>query len=97
MLISLIVLLLCIYQVIRFYILYIFTIKLVFQISYSKNSQRCNVLFICQVAAYEFSFQVRINSFEASELYTQRHLSKSAVTPKATPLIRPCYVQATGM
>lgn len=63
----------------------------------SKNSQRCNVLFICQVAAYEFSFQVRINSFEASELYTQRHLSKSAVTPKATPLIRPCYVQATGM
>ncbi|XP_036083014.1 cilia- and flagella-associated protein 47 isoform X3 [Rousettus aegyptiacus] len=61
-----------------------------------KTSLECGLVFSPkEVAAYEFSFQVRINSFEASELYTQRHLSKSAVTPKATPLIRPCYVQAT--
>lgn len=55
----------------------------------------CNVFFVCQVTTYEFDFDIQINFFESSKLYTQHHLSKSPV-PRV-PLIRPCHVQATGM
>ncbi|XP_030882467.1 cilia- and flagella-associated protein 47 [Leptonychotes weddellii] len=48
-----------------------------------------------EVATYDFSIQVQINFFRASELYTQYCLSNSPMIPKTTPLIRPCYVQAT--
>lgn len=57
----------------------------------------CNVFFVYQVATYEFSFQVRINCSRASELVTHCHFSESAMTPKTTPFIRMCFVQATGM
>ncbi|XP_021536941.1 cilia- and flagella-associated protein 47 [Neomonachus schauinslandi] len=47
-----------------------------------------------EVATYDFSIQVQINFFRASELYTQYCLSNSPMIPKTTPLIRPCHVQA---
>ncbi|XP_057573657.1 cilia- and flagella-associated protein 47 [Hippopotamus amphibius kiboko] len=61
-----------------------------------ETSQECGLVFSPkEVAAYEFSIQVRINFFAASELYTQCCLSDSPMIPKTAPLIRPCYVQAT--
>ncbi|XP_008056775.2 cilia- and flagella-associated protein 47, partial [Carlito syrichta] len=58
------------------------------------TSLECGIAFSPkEVATYEFNIQVQINFFEASELYT-KYLSSSS-NPKKTPLIRPCYVQAT--
>ncbi|KAG8508070.1 Cilia- and flagella-associated protein 47, partial [Galemys pyrenaicus] len=48
-----------------------------------------------EVATYHFTVQVQINFFKASELYTERCLSKTPLTPKTIPLIRPCDVKAT--
>ncbi|XP_039112210.1 cilia- and flagella-associated protein 47 [Hyaena hyaena] len=60
------------------------------------TSLECGIAFSPkEVATYDFCIQVQINSFEASELYTKGCLSKSPMIPKTTPLIRPCYVQAT--
>ncbi|XP_059013719.1 cilia- and flagella-associated protein 47 [Mustela lutreola] len=60
------------------------------------TSLECGIAFSPkEVATYDFSIQVQINFFKASELYTQYHLSNSPMIPKTTPLIRPCYVQAT--
>uniref|UniRef100_A0A667I3F2 Calponin-homology (CH) domain-containing protein n=1 Tax=Lynx canadensis TaxID=61383 RepID=A0A667I3F2_LYNCA len=60
------------------------------------TSLECGIAFSPkEVATYDFCIQVQINFFEASELYTKCCLSKSPMIPKTTPLIRPCYVQAT--
>ncbi|XP_058391604.1 cilia- and flagella-associated protein 47 [Diceros bicornis minor] len=60
------------------------------------TSMKCGIAFSPkEVATYDFNIQVRINFFEASKLYTQCCLSNSPMIPKTTPLIRPCYVQAT--
>ncbi|XP_022363689.1 cilia- and flagella-associated protein 47 [Enhydra lutris kenyoni] len=60
------------------------------------TSLECGIAFSPkEVATYDFSIQVQINFFKASELYTQYRLSNSPMIPKTTPLIRPCYVQAT--
>ncbi|KAM7045480.1 cilia- and flagella-associated protein 47 [Molossus nigricans] len=60
-----------------------------------KTSMECGITFSPkEVTTYEFTFHVGINFFESSKLYTQYHLSKSPM-PRI-PLIRPCYVQATG-
>nr|KAF6320456.1 cilia and flagella associated protein 47 [Pipistrellus kuhlii] len=59
-----------------------------------KTSMGCGIAFAPkEVTTYEFDFDVRVNFFESSKLYTQYHLSKSPV-PRV-PLIRPCHVQAT--
>ncbi|XP_054551875.1 cilia- and flagella-associated protein 47 [Talpa occidentalis] len=59
-------------------------------------SVECGIAFSPEeVATYQFTFQVEINFYKASELYTERCLSKRTLTPKTTPLIRPCDVQAT--
>ncbi|XP_025790294.1 cilia- and flagella-associated protein 47 [Puma concolor] len=59
------------------------------------TSLECGIAFSPkEVARYDFCIQVQINFFEASKLYTKCCLSKSPMIPK-TPLIRPCYVQAT--
>uniref|UniRef100_A0A7N5JXY1 Cilia and flagella associated protein 47 n=1 Tax=Ailuropoda melanoleuca TaxID=9646 RepID=A0A7N5JXY1_AILME len=60
------------------------------------TSLECGIAFSPkEVRTYDFSIQVQINFFRASELYTQYRLSHSSMIPKTTPLIRPCYVQAT--
>ncbi|XP_048069741.1 cilia- and flagella-associated protein 47 [Ursus arctos] len=60
------------------------------------TSLECGIAFSPkEVATYDFSIQVQINFFRASELYTQYCSSHSSMIPKTTPLIRPCYVQAT--
>ncbi|XP_038443086.1 cilia- and flagella-associated protein 47 isoform X1 [Canis lupus familiaris] len=60
------------------------------------TSLECGIAFSPkEVATYDFSIQVQINFFKASELYTQYCSSNSPMIPKKTPLIRPCYVQAT--
>ncbi|XP_032955842.1 cilia- and flagella-associated protein 47 [Rhinolophus ferrumequinum] len=61
-----------------------------------KESLTCGISFSPkEVATYEFSFQVRINCSRALERVTHCHLSESAMTPKTTPFIRMCFVQAT--
>ncbi|XP_054422311.1 cilia- and flagella-associated protein 47 [Pteronotus mesoamericanus] len=47
-----------------------------------------------EVRVYDFVFQVRINFYESSELYTEYHLLNSPISPNTVPLIQPCYVQA---
>ncbi|XP_029785500.1 cilia- and flagella-associated protein 47 [Suricata suricatta] len=60
------------------------------------TSVECGIVFSPkEVTTFDFCIQVQINSFEASELYTEACLSESAMTPKTAPLIRPCYVHAT--
>ncbi|XP_012585704.1 PREDICTED: calponin homology domain-containing protein 2 [Condylura cristata] len=59
-------------------------------------SMECGIAFSPEeVATYQFTFQVQINFFKASELYTECCLSNTPLTPKTTPLIRPCDVKAT--
>uniref|UniRef100_A0A8C5K937 Cilia and flagella associated protein 47 n=1 Tax=Jaculus jaculus TaxID=51337 RepID=A0A8C5K937_JACJA len=48
-----------------------------------------------EVATYDFDFQVQINTFKASELYSEYLSQKKPLTSKTTPLISPCHVQAT--
>ncbi|XP_045850701.1 cilia- and flagella-associated protein 47 [Meles meles] len=60
------------------------------------TSLECGIAFSPkEVATYNFSIQVQINFFKASELYTQYRLSNTPMIPRTTPLIRPCFVQAT--
>ncbi|XP_054576921.1 cilia- and flagella-associated protein 47 [Eptesicus fuscus] len=60
----------------------------------AKTSMECGIAFAPkEVTTYEFDFDIHINFFESSKIYTQCHLSKSPV-PRV-PLIRPCHVQAT--
>ncbi|XP_042558395.1 cilia- and flagella-associated protein 47 [Dipodomys spectabilis] len=60
------------------------------------SSLECGIVFSpTEVATYDFTVQVVVNSFKASELYTE-HISKNIpLVPKSTPLIPPCHVQAT--
>ncbi|XP_077000992.1 cilia- and flagella-associated protein 47 isoform X2 [Tamandua tetradactyla] len=59
-----------------------------------KTSLECGLTFSPkEVAAQEFSLQVRVNFLVASKLRIQSDLS-SSLFPKTAPLILPCYVQA---
>uniref|UniRef100_A0A8C9DPY6 Cilia and flagella associated protein 47 n=1 Tax=Prolemur simus TaxID=1328070 RepID=A0A8C9DPY6_PROSS len=59
------------------------------------TSLKCGIAFSPKrVITYNFTFQVKINFFEASKLYTE-YLSNPPLNPKTTPLIGPCYVHVT--
>nr|XP_058147688.1 cilia- and flagella-associated protein 47 [Dasypus novemcinctus] len=69
---------------------YIFSLELE-----EKTSLECGLAFSPkEVATHDFTIQVRVNYNEASKFYVQSSLSSSTF-PKMTPLIPPCYVQAT--
>ncbi|XP_040600110.1 cilia- and flagella-associated protein 47 isoform X2 [Mesocricetus auratus] len=60
------------------------------------TSVECGIAFSpVEVATYNFSFPVLINSFKASELYCEYLSQKKVLMPKVSPLIPPCFVQAT--
>ncbi|XP_058441727.1 cilia- and flagella-associated protein 47 isoform X2 [Marmota monax] len=60
------------------------------------TSLECGIAFSPkEVATYDFSIQIYVNSFKASELYTEYLSKKNSDLPKTTPLIKPCSVQAT--
>ncbi|KAM5291042.1 cilia- and flagella-associated protein 47 [Glossophaga mutica] len=60
-----------------------------------KKSMQCGIAFSPdEVRVYEFCFQVRINFYESSELYTEYHVLNAPIPPNTVPLIQPCYVQA---
>ncbi|XP_028379248.1 cilia- and flagella-associated protein 47 [Phyllostomus discolor] len=60
-----------------------------------KKSMQCGMAFSPdEVRVYEFCFQVRINFYESSELYTEYHVLNAPIPPNTVPLIQPCYVQA---
>ncbi|XP_060231199.1 cilia and flagella-associated protein 47-like [Meriones unguiculatus] len=61
-----------------------------------KTSVECGITFSpVEIASYEFSFPVHINSFKASELYSEYLSQKKTLMPRTSPLIPPCFVQAT--
>ncbi|XP_052518697.1 cilia- and flagella-associated protein 47 [Budorcas taxicolor] len=61
-----------------------------------QTSMECGIAFSPkEVAAYNFSIQVRVNFFAASELDSQCCLSDSHVIPNRPPVIRSCHIQAT--
>ncbi|XP_036923682.1 cilia- and flagella-associated protein 47 [Sturnira hondurensis] len=60
-----------------------------------KKSMQCGIAFSPdEVRVYEFCFQVRINFYDSSELYTEYHVLNAPIPPNTVPLIQPCYVQA---
>ncbi|XP_060230649.1 cilia- and flagella-associated protein 47 [Meriones unguiculatus] len=60
------------------------------------TSVECGITFSpVEIATYEFSFPVHINSFKASELYSKYLSQKKILMPRISPLIPPCFVQAT--
>ncbi|KAM4817939.1 cilia- and flagella-associated protein 47 [Thomomys bottae] len=60
------------------------------------TSMECGIVFSpTEVATYDFTIQVDVNSFKASELYTECTSKNIPLVPKTTPLIPPCHVQAT--
>nr|XP_042125169.1 cilia- and flagella-associated protein 47 isoform X1 [Peromyscus maniculatus bairdii] len=60
------------------------------------TSVECGIAFSpVEVATYDFSFPVHINSFKASELYCEYSSKKKILMPRVSPLIPPCFVQAT--
>ncbi|KAI4554281.1 hypothetical protein MJG53_019580 [Ovis ammon polii x Ovis aries] len=61
-----------------------------------QTSMECGIAFSPkEVATYNFSIQVRVNFFAASELDSQCCLSDSHVIPNRPPVIRSCHIQAT--
>ncbi|XP_048191411.1 cilia- and flagella-associated protein 47 [Perognathus longimembris pacificus] len=60
------------------------------------TSLECGIVFSpTEVAAYDFTVQVDVNSFKSSELYTEYTSKNLPLVPKTIPLIPPCHVQAT--
>ncbi|XP_027621501.1 cilia- and flagella-associated protein 47-like [Tupaia chinensis] len=70
-------------------------IPYIYSVELEENtSVECGIAFSPnEVATFDFTIQVQINFFKASELYTE-YLSNSSKIPMTTPLIQPCYVQA---
>lgn len=63
----------------------------------SPQSYKYLLIIFWQVATYDFSFPVHINSFKASDLYCEYLSQKKVLMPRVSPIIPPCFVQATGM
>ncbi|XP_063136439.1 cilia- and flagella-associated protein 47 isoform X2 [Rattus norvegicus] len=60
------------------------------------TSVECGITFSpVEVATYDFSFPVHINSFKASDLYCEYLSQQKVLMPRVSPLISPCFVQAT--
>ncbi|XP_049985737.1 cilia- and flagella-associated protein 47 isoform X2 [Alexandromys fortis] len=60
------------------------------------TSVECGITFSpVEVATYDFSFPVHINSFKASDLYCEYLSQKKVLIPSVSPIIPPCFVQAT--
>ncbi|XP_030107333.1 cilia and flagella-associated protein 47 isoform X1 [Mus musculus] len=60
------------------------------------TSAECGITFSpVEVATYDFSFPVLINSFKASDLYCEYLSQQKVLMPRVSPLIPPCFVQAT--
>ncbi|CAO2623937.1 Cilia and flagella-associated protein 47 [Lemmus lemmus] len=60
------------------------------------TSVECGITFSpIEVATYDFRFPVHINSFKASDLYCEYLSQKKVLMPRVSPIIPPCFVQAT--
>ncbi|GAB1302928.1 Cilia and flagella-associated protein 47 [Apodemus speciosus] len=62
------------------------------------TSVECGITFSpIEVATYNFRFPVHINSFKASDLYCEYLSQQKVLMPRVSPLIPPCFVQATAL